>query len=115
MLGFPAPSRTPGQCALHLNRSTLLGGSRQQAEGFALEQFHDPPFLPRTIAFTATQQVHQQTPGRSHPHNGVGIWIRSSTLPRTIAYAAEQLYQQDVWQIASAYGGRHGLGEGKET
>jgi hypothetical protein len=43
-------------------------------------------FLPRTIALTATQQVHQQTPGRSHPHNGVGIWIRSSTLPRPIAF-----------------------------
>ena len=36
-------------------------------------------------------------------------------LPRTIAYAAEQLHQQDVWQIASAYGGRYGSGEGKET
>ena len=36
-------------------------------------------------------------------------------LPRTIAYAAEQLHQQDVWQIASAYGGRYRLGEGKET
>jgi len=82
--------------ALHSNRSyTLTGGSRQQAEGFALEQFHDPPFLPRTTAYTA-KQVHQQTPGRSHPHNGVGIRIRSSTLPRTIAYAAEQLHQQTL-------------------
>ena len=36
-------------------------------------------------------------------------------LPRTIAYAAEQLHQQDVWQIASAYSGRYGLGEEKET
>src|SRR6266576_2278093 len=39
-----------GKYASHSNRSyTLPGGSRQQAEGFALEQFHDPPFLPRTI------------------------------------------------------------------
>ena len=51
-----------GNTALHSNRSyTLPGSSRQQAKGFALEQFHDPPFLPRTIAFTATQQVHQQS------------------------------------------------------
>ena len=32
-------------------------------------------------------------------------------LPRTIAYAAEQLHQQGVWQIASAYGGRYGSGD----
>ena len=36
-------------------------------------------------------------------------------LPRTIAYAVEQLHQQGVWQIASAYSGRYRLGEGKET
>jgi hypothetical protein len=35
-----------GKHASHLNRSyTLPGGSWQQAEGFALEQFHDPPFF----------------------------------------------------------------------
>src|SRR6266481_4065810 len=46
MLGLPAPYRTPGQYASHSNRSyTLPGGSRQQAEGFALEQFHNPPFF----------------------------------------------------------------------
>src|SRR5882724_3774185 len=50
-------------------------------------------FLPRTIAYAA-EQLHQQASGRSHPHNGIGIRIRSSTLPRTIAYAAEQLHQQ---------------------
>ena len=32
-------------------------------------------------------------------------------LPRTIAYAIEQLHQQGVWQIASAYSGRYGLGD----
>src|ERR1700722_15524321 len=43
-----------GNTASYLNRSyTHPGGSRQQAEGFALEQFYDPPFLPRTIAYTA--------------------------------------------------------------
>jgi len=35
-------------------------------------------------------------------------------LPRMIIYTTEQLHQQDVWQIISAYGGRYGLGEGKE-
>ena len=92
-----------GNTALYLNRSTLLGGSRQQAKGFALKQFHNPPFFYLGRPRILQEQVHQQTPGRSHPHNGVGIWIRSSTLPRTIAYAAEQLHQQDVWQIASVY------------
>jgi hypothetical protein len=33
-----------------------------------------------------------KTSGRSHPHNGVRIRIRSSTLPRTIAYTIEQLH-----------------------
>ena len=37
--------------------------------------------------------------------------LRSSTLPRTIVYAVEQLHQQDVWQIISAYGSRYGLGD----
>src|SRR6266567_9473306 len=48
------------------------------------------------IAYTATEQVHQQMPGRSHPHTRlVGIRIRSSTLPRTIAFTAtEQVHQQ---------------------
>ena len=33
-----------------------------------------------TFAYTATEQVHQQMPGRSHPHTRlVGIRIRSST------------------------------------
>ena len=78
--------------ALYSNRSyTLLGGSRQQAKGFAFEHFTILYFLPRTIAYTA-KQLHQQASGRSHPHNGFGIRIRSSTLPRTIAYAAEQLH-----------------------
>jgi len=111
MLGLPAPYRTPRQYALHSNRSyTLLGSSRQQAEGSALEQFHDPPFLPRTTAYT-TEQVHQQTPSKSHPHNGVRIRIRSSTLPRTIAYAAEQLHQQMSSRSHPHYGSRYGLGD----
>ena len=52
--------------------------------------------LPRTISFTATEQVHQQKPGRSHPHTRlVGIRIRSSSYPRTIAFTAtEQVHQQ---------------------
>jgi hypothetical protein len=102
MLGLPAPYRTPWQYALHSNRSyTLSGGSRLAAGSSIFTILH---FLPRTIAYAA-EQLHQQTSGRSHPHNGVGIRIRSSTLPRTIAYAVEQLHQQDVWQIASAYYG----------
>jgi hypothetical protein len=52
--------------------------------------------LPRTISYTATEQVHQQKPGRSHPHTRlVGIRIRSSSYPRTIAFTAtEQVHQQ---------------------
>ena len=102
-----------GNTASHSNRSyTLPGGSRQQAEGFALEQFHDPPFLPRTIAYTA-EQVHQQTPGRSHPHNGVGIRIRSSTLPRTIAFTATQQVHQQTSGRSHPHitVGRYGLGD----
>ena len=93
-----------GDIASHSNRSyTLPGSSRQQAEGFALKHFTILHFLPRTIAYTA-KQLHQQTPGRSHPHNGVGIRIRSSTLPRTIAYAAEQLHQQLSGRSHPPYG-----------
>jgi hypothetical protein len=74
MLGLPAPYRTPGNTASHSNRSyTLPGGSRQQAEGFALEHFTILHFLPRTIAYTA-KQLHQQASGRSHPHNG---WLNT--------------------------------------
>ena len=44
-----------GNTALHSNRSTLSGGSRQQAKGFALKHFTILHFLPRTIAYTAKQ------------------------------------------------------------
>src|SRR6266702_4935781 len=78
MLGLPAPYRTPWQYALHSNRSYTLAGGSRLAAGSSI--FHDPPLLPRTIAYTATEQVHQQMPGRSHPHTRlVGIRIRSST------------------------------------
>src|SRR6266568_457129 len=78
MLGLPAPYRTPWQYALHSNRSYTLAGGSRLAAGSSI--FHDPPLLPRTIAYTATEQVHQQMPGRSHPHKRlVGIRIRSST------------------------------------
>ena len=53
-------------------------------------------FLPRTIAFTATQQVHQQMPGRSHPHTKVH-WNTDQVLylPRPIAFTAtQQVHQQ---------------------
>src|SRR6266568_8500765 len=94
MLGLPAPYRTPWQYALHSNRSYTLAGGSRLAAGSSI--FHDPPLLPRTIAYTATEQVHQQMPGRSHPHIWlVGIRIRSSTLPRTIAFTIiEQVHQQ---------------------
>ena len=74
MLGLPAPYRTLGNTALYSNRSyTLPGGSRQQAEGFALEHFTILHFLPRTIAYAA-EQLHQQVSGRSHPHNS---WLNT--------------------------------------
>src|SRR6266702_313580 len=93
MLGLPAPYRTPRQYALHSNRSYTLAGGSRLAAGSSI--FHDPPLLPRTITYIATEQVHQQTPGRSHPLITVN-WNTDQVLylPRTIAYTAEQLHQQ---------------------
>ena len=70
MLGLPAPYRNPRQVALHSNRSTLLGGSRLAAGSSSFTILTILHFLPRTIAYTATKQVHQQTSDRSDPHNG---------------------------------------------
>ena len=52
-LAYLLPTVHLSNTALYLNQFTLLGGSRQQAEGFALKQFYDPLFLPRTTTYTA--------------------------------------------------------------
>jgi len=45
-LAYLLPTIYLGKDALYLNQSyTLLGSSRQQAEGFALEQFYNPLFF----------------------------------------------------------------------
>jgi hypothetical protein len=81
ILSLPAPYHIPSNTASYSNQSyTLLGGSRQQAKGFALKHFTILHFLPRTIASTATKQVHQQISSRSHLYNS---WLeyRSGPLP----------------------------------
>ena len=71
MLGLPAPYRTPGQYCLTFEPILPLPGGSRLAAGSSI--FHDPPLLPRTIAYTA-KQLHQQASGRSHPHNG---WLNT--------------------------------------
>ena len=70
-------------------------------------------FLPRTIAYTA-EQVHQQASGRSHPHNGVGIRIRSSTfLGRSRMLQSSYTRRRLADRIRILRSDRYGLGEGR--
>jgi hypothetical protein len=86
-----------GNTASHSNRSyTLPGGSRLAA---GLSIFHNPPLLPRTIAYTATKQVHQQDAWDRIRCLTVN-WNTDHVLylhlgrSRTVT---EQLHQQDAW------------------
>ena len=44
-------------------------------------------------------------PGIAAAYTVIGIRIRSTSYPRTIAYAAEAGTPADAWQIAAAYNG----------
>jgi hypothetical protein len=70
-------------------------------------------FLPRTIAYAA-KQLHQQASGRSHPHNGVGIRIRSSTfLGRSRMLQSSYTSRRLADRIRILRSDRYGSGEGR--
>ena len=83
-----------GDIASHLNRSyTLPGGSRQQAEGFALKYFSRS-----SIFYLGRSRILQSSYTSRRLADRIRITVleygSGPLLPRTIAYAAEQLHQQ---------------------
>ena len=95
------PTVHPGNTASHLNRSyTLLGGSPQQAEGFALEHFTILYFYLGRLCTLQSSYTSRRLVDRIRI-TVLEYGLGPLPLPRTIAYAVEQLHQQDVWQIVS--------------